>query len=54
MNWQYLVIGILFIIALFYLWKKVVVPFNVKKDSCGDGCGCSVNLDELEKKKKKL
>lgn len=52
MDWQYLIIGILFLIALIYLWNKIIIPFSRKKEGCGDGCGCSVDLDKLEKKRK--
>lgn len=53
MNWEYLVIGFLFIAALIYLWQKVIIPFSSKRnDSCGTGCGCSVDIEQLESKKK--
>lgn len=53
MNWQYLIIGILFLVAIYFLWQKVVIPFNSKKNSgCGKGCGCGVDLEEIESRKK--
>lgn len=53
--WQELIIGFLFLLALFYLGKLAYRQFS-KKESCGDGCGCSsaskISLDDIERKLK--
>lgn len=54
MNLEYLVIGLIFIVALFYLLNKVILPFSRKNgDGCSSGgCGCAPDLEEIEKKRK--
>lgn len=53
MNWEYLIIGIVFIIALYYLWQKVIMPFSSKRNgSCGSGCGCGVDIEEIQSRRK--
>lgn len=59
MNWPYLIIAILFLIALYYLYNKVIIPYVNKSrgncdTGCGPGCGCGVDLESLERRKKKL
>ncbi|MDO5656410.1 MAG: hypothetical protein Q4G27_09755 [Flavobacteriaceae bacterium] len=51
MNWEYLIIGFLFLAALIYIWKKLIIPFTSKRKSdCSSGC-CSVDFSTPEKKK---
>lgn len=53
MNWEYIIIGILFIAAILYMVSKFYNPFS-KKDNvgCSKGCGCSSSsLDQVKKKK---
>jgi hypothetical protein len=38
MNWQEISVGIILVIAVYFLYKK----FNKKEDNCGENdCGCS-------------
>lgn len=53
MNWQYIVIGIAFIIAVLYIISKFYNPFAKNKNaSCGKGnCGCGTSgIKDLREK----
>lgn len=52
MNWEYLIIGIVFLIALIYLYNRVIAPFAKKSGGCNKGCGCGPSIEDLEKKRK--
>ena len=52
MNWEYLIIGIIFLIALIYLYNRVIAPFAKKRGGCSTGCGCGPSIEDLEKKRK--
>lgn len=52
MNWEYLIIGIVFLIALIYLYNRVIAPFAKKSGGCSTGCGCGPSIEDLEKKRK--
>lgn len=52
MNWEYLIIGIIFLIALVYLYNRVIAPFVNKSGGCIKGCGCGPSIEEIEKKRK--
>ena len=52
MNWQYLIIAIIFMVALIYLWNRVIMPFTRKNKDCGSGCGCGIDVDKLEEKRR--
>ncbi|MGV4460473.1 FeoB-associated Cys-rich membrane protein [Ornithobacterium rhinotracheale] len=40
MNVQIIIIGLLFIVALGYLFRKTIQPIFSKKSGCDKGCGC--------------
>ncbi|MBD1434873.1 FeoB-associated Cys-rich membrane protein [Sphingobacterium sp. DN00404] len=44
---QYIIIGILFIIALVFMIRKFI-PTKTKQQGCNKGCGCS--MTDVEKK----
>ncbi|SJN38589.1 hypothetical protein FM107_09690 [Sphingobacterium sp. JB170] len=45
---QYGIIGVIFIIALFFIIKKVI-PSN-KNGGCSKGCGCGIALPDDQKR----
>ncbi|MGI9525863.1 MAG: FeoB-associated Cys-rich membrane protein [Weeksellaceae bacterium] len=51
MNWEYIIIGIIFIIAVLYMVSKFYNPFTKKDDiGCSKGCGCGASSIEDIKK----
>ncbi|MEJ7860179.1 MAG: hypothetical protein WKF90_00960 [Pyrinomonadaceae bacterium] len=43
MNWQYLIVGIIILLATFYVCKKAFVrvkSFSPKSSPCKTDCGC--------------
>ncbi|MDG4950521.1 hypothetical protein NLM59_06270 [Weeksellaceae bacterium KMM 9724] len=49
MNWEYLIIGIIFLIALIYLYNRVIAPFAKKSGGCSTGCGYGPKTSEKQK-----
>ncbi|MXV37233.1 FeoB-associated Cys-rich membrane protein [Flavobacteriaceae bacterium Ap0902] len=52
MNWEYIIIGILFILALLYIVSKFYNPFSKSDEvGCSKGCGCGASsIKEMQKK----
>jgi hypothetical protein len=50
MNFQEIIVGILFIIAIAYVGKIVYQMIKPKKNGCGANCKCGVDFSEIEKK----
>jgi len=48
LNKEYIIVGMIFIIALFYISRRIYNSFSAKKDSCEGGCGCAAA--DLKKK----
>ena len=48
-NKDYIIIGLIFSAALFYIVRKVYNAFFAKKEGCDSGCGCAAT--ELKKSK---
>jgi hypothetical protein len=48
-NKDYIVVGLIFSAALFYIVRKVFNTFFAKKEGCDSGCGCAAT--ELKKSK---
>lgn len=43
---EFIIIGILFAGALFYLGRLLKKSFDLKNNSCGKGCGCDALNDK--------
>lgn len=45
---QYIVIGLIFVVAMAYLFKKFI-PSKKKSGACSKGCGCAMTDTTGEK-----
>ncbi len=45
---QYIVIGLIFVVAMAYLVKKFL-PSRKKSGGCAKGCGCAMTDTKVEK-----
>ncbi|MFD2965990.1 FeoB-associated Cys-rich membrane protein [Sphingobacterium bambusae] len=45
---QYIVIGLVFVVAMAYLFKKFI-PSKKKSGGCAKGCGCAMTDTNVEK-----
>jgi hypothetical protein len=50
MDFQILIVAILFLGAIFYIAKSLFLNLKAKK-GCGSSCKCSVDFSETDKKK---
>ncbi|MCO4292922.1 FeoB-associated Cys-rich membrane protein [Solitalea sp. MAHUQ-68] len=46
---QQLLVGMFFLVALWYVGRMVYRQVKPKKNSCGANCKCGVDFSELEK-----
>lgn len=53
MNYEYIIIAVVFLVALWFMLKKIIAPFSKKGGSCSKGCGCEADLKGKEKQGKK-
>jgi len=52
MNMQVVLVGILFIAALFYIGRIIYRAVSPKSSGCGSNCKCGVDFTNIELKKK--
>ena len=50
MNFQLIVVGLLFLGALFYVGRTIYKSLSAKK-SCGENCKCGVDFSNIEPQK---
>ncbi|SMO60585.1 FeoB-associated Cys-rich membrane protein [Solitalea koreensis] len=50
MNFQEIIVGILFLAALLYVGRILYRTVRPKNKKCGANCKCGVDFSEIEKK----
>jgi hypothetical protein len=46
MFWQWLIVGLIVLAAVFYLLRAAVRSWRRAKTGCGGGCGCSKPVEQ--------
>lgn len=46
MNLQFVIVLLLFLAAVFYIGRMLVLNFSPKKTGCGGSCKCGIDFSE--------